>query len=109
MGRIYFRQYYTQFVEYCLRTATNRQRKDLPGAWYSLATDWLDNSLSEEDREFIRFVFDKKFFNSSEGLACYDPGENYEVKRRRLFRLEKKFAIAGGLIAANADKAEGCK
>lgn len=99
MGRIYFRQFYTLFVEYCLKVVVRKWYKhDLTDEWYKFTTYYLDNILSEEDRNFIRFVFDERFYNTTEGLVCYEPSEDYEIKRRRLFALERNFAIAGGLV-----------
>lgn len=104
MGRIYFRQFYTSFVEYCLRVVVRKWNKmDLTDEWHKFTTYWLDNILSDEDRSFIRFVFDEKFYNSAEGVVCYEPNEDYEIKRRRLFALEKQFAIDGGLISEQHD------
>lgn len=98
MRRIYFRQFYTSFVEYCLKVVVRKWYKnDLTDEWHKFTAYWLDNNLSEEDRNFIRFVFDERFYTTAEGLVCYEPSEDYEIKRRRLFVLERNFAIAGGL------------
>lgn len=110
MSRIYFRQFYTSFVEYCFRVVVRKWNKtNLTDEWHKFTTYWLDNILSEKDRNFIRFVFDEKFYNSAEGLVCYAPNEDYEIKRRYLFALEKQFAIDGGLIdeQSEADRLGG--
>lgn len=99
MGRIYFRQFYTTFVEFCF-CAIVRQWKQTPitDSWHKSTKYWLDNNLSEEDKLFIRFVFDEKFYNTTEGLACFEPSEDYDVKRKRLYDIERRFAIDCGLI-----------
>lgn len=99
MGRIYFNQFYTSFVEHCLKVVLRQWHKtDLPKNWKRFTSHWLDNMLSEEDKEFVQFVFDKRFYNTTEGLNCYHPEEDYFLKRRRLHNIERDFAIAGGLI-----------
>lgn len=110
MGRIYFRRYYTQFVEHCFHIVVRkRNNSDLSANWKTITTHWLDNNLSQEDKEFIFNVFDEKYYNVTEGLVCCYPEEDYEVKRRRLFYLERQFAIDNGIITPHEDTCEVSK
>lgn len=99
MGQIYFRQFYTPLVEHCLRVVIAEKKPfGLRQDWIDFATKWVEN-LSDSDRNFVTFVFSKEYFNSYEGLSCYEPYESYLLKHRRLFELERDFAVKGGLIS----------
>lgn len=106
MGQIRFKWYYTDFVEHCLRKAVRYDypSEDMPKDWFSFAKTWID-FLSDEDKKFILFVFDKQFFNATEGLYCFDEETDLYSKRERLAILEKQFAIAGGLFNEVSDSA----
>lgn len=99
MGQIKFTQFYTRLVENYLRVVIQYKWKNnfIPQEWHNFTTFWLDQ-LSEEDKKFIYFVFDKQYENIYEGLGCYPGKEPYQAKREWLYRLERDFAIAGGLI-----------
>lgn len=45
------------------------------------------------------FVFDKKFFTTTEGLYCFSGKVEMLLARRRLLDLEKEFALKTGLIS----------
>lgn len=99
MGRIYFNQFYTSFVEHCLKVVLRQWHKtDLPKDWKRFTSHWLDNMLSEEDKVFIRFVFDYQFYKTSDGLYRYKCNSTMREKRERLSAIEKRFAVDGGLI-----------
>lgn len=99
MGRIKFRWFYTDVVEHYFRMAVRYETvsKSSSQHWFDITKDWIEK-LSDEDKCFIRFVFDKQFYSTSEGLYCYQCADNMYVKRIRLAELEKKFAIKCGLI-----------
>ncbi len=101
MGQIYFRQFYTEFVEHCMQTVCGgRKPFGLPSSWIEFTKTWLEN-LSEEDKYFVTFVFGSDHFNSHEGLSCFHPEEDYHLKRKRLFILEMDFAINSELLDKN--------
>lgn len=101
MGRIFFKQFYTTFVEQCFHVVVRKwAHTGLPRKWYEFSTNWIAD-LSEEDRAFIYFVFGSDFYSTTEGLSCYNPSEDYGIKRKRLYELERRFAVAGGLIDEN--------
>lgn len=106
MGQIKFKMFYTELVEAYLRAVVRNWKKYLTTEWWEFTTNWIEN-LSEEDRDFIKFVFSEEYYYSSDGVACYPSDKLYFVKRRWLFSLEKKFAIDAGLITdqINDDKA----
>lgn len=107
MARVYFRQYYTNIVEKFLSTTVRGKTRDksVTREWYNFTTKWID-TLSDEDKEFIRFVFDEKYYNTYAGVSCY-PGEDFLLKYRRLYNLERKYAIAAGLLADEKDAVTG--
>lgn len=72
MGRIKLRWFYTDLVEHYFRMAVRYKTVSKASSqhWFDLTTDWI-NELSDEDKQFIRFVFDKQFYSTSEGLYCY--------------------------------------
>lgn len=98
MGQIKFRQCYTELVEHYLRMAVRHKSvsSETPKDWHSFTEYWIDR-LSDEDKKFIQFVFDYQFYNTTEGLYCFQSDENMYAKRKRLAMLEKQFAIDGGL------------
>lgn len=104
MGRIRFRRFYTDIVEHYLRMAVRHRfvNGSVPQEWHKFTTEWIER-LSEEDKDFIRFVFDRSNFNSFEGVARYhridiNPVCNgtYEARLDNLMKLEKQFAIEAG-------------
>lgn len=99
MGRIKLRWFYTELVEHYLRMVVRYKTVSKASSqhWFNITNDWI-NQLSDEDKQFIRFVFDKQFFNTSEGLYCYQCKDDMYAKRIRLAELEKKFAIKCGII-----------
>lgn len=99
MGQIKFRWFYTDLVEHYFRMAVRYKTVSKASSqhWFDLTTDWI-NKLSDEDKQFIRFVFDKQFYSTSEGLYCYQSKDDMYVKRIRLAELEKDFALKCGLI-----------
>ncbi len=103
MEHIKIRWFYTELVEHYLRMAVryNVVSKASSQEWFDTTKEWID-SLSDNDREFIRFVFDKQFFSTAEGLYCYQRNENMYVKRSRLAELEKAFALKSGLIGTDS-------
>jgi hypothetical protein len=100
MGQIKLKWYYTNLVEHFFRLAVRYSKVSglTPKKWFDFTKDWI-NKLSDEDREFIYFVFDYKFYNTAEGLYCYESDECMYSKRERLALIEKRFAIDGGLYA----------
>lgn len=98
MPQIKFKYYWTDLVEAWLRAVVRDWFGFLPNEWYSFTKYWID-TLPDEDREFIKFVFGEEFYYSSDGTACY-PSEtkSHFAKREWLHNLEKKFAIDAGLI-----------
>lgn len=99
MGRIKLRWFYTDLVEHYLRMVVRYKTVSKASSqhWFDLTTDWIKR-LSEKDKYFIRFVFDKQFYNTPEGLYCYQSKDDIYVKRIRLAELEKDFALKCGLI-----------
>ena len=98
MGMIRFKYFWTDLVETWLRAVVRDWLGFLPNEWYSFTKYWID-TLPEEDREFIQFVFSEEYYYSSDGVACYQSGEKtHFAKREWLHTLEKKFAIDAGLI-----------
>ena len=97
MARLYFRQYYTSIVEQYIRAVVRKYRKGaIPHEWYKFTTYWIDK-LSDEDKKFIRFVFHKNHYNSYVGVSCY-PENDFLMNHRRLYDLERQFAVAAGFI-----------
>lgn len=99
MGRIKLRWFYTDLVEHYFRMAVRYKTVSKASSqhWFDITTDWI-NELSDEDKQFIRFVFDKQFYSTSEGLYCYQGMSDMYAKRIRLAELEKDFALVSGLI-----------
>lgn len=98
MGRIYFRQYYTPLVEEYLRTVVRKRKLNfIPIKWRKFTTNWIEH-LSDEDRNFIKFVFHADHYNSYVGVLSYCPQEQFLLKYRRLYDLERQFAIDAGLL-----------
>lgn len=106
MARFYFKQYYTTVVEKFLATVVRYKFRNsyIPEEWYNFTTAWID-MLSESDKELIYFVFDEKYDNSYAGVSCY-PGNDFLLKYRRLYDLERKYAIAAGLLADDSGESE---
>ena len=96
MGQIKTRWFYTELVEHYLRMAVRYEvvSKASSQRWFDITKDWIAN-LSDKDKEFIRFVFDKQFFSTAEGLYCYQCKDNMFLKRVRLAELEKDFGLIG--------------
>lgn len=94
-----FREYYTELVEHFFRMAVRHSRikGKNPSNWFEFTQAWIDLQ-SEEDRKFIRFVFDYHFFHTNDGLYNYKSNADMTEKRQRLAVLEKRFAEDGGLI-----------
>lgn len=98
MGRIYFRQYYTPLVEEYLRTVVRKRKlNSIPIKWRKFTTNWIER-LSDEDRKFIKFVFRADHYNSYVGVLSYSPQEQFLLKYRYLYDLERQFAIDAGLL-----------
>lgn len=66
--------------------------------WYKFTTYWI-NRLSDEDREFIEFVFSRMSPTTNYGLADFPSSESFEEKQTRLYKLEQKFAVDAELIS----------
>lgn len=107
MGRINFHWFYTTLVEHYFRMAVRYKTvsRESSQRWFALAKKWI-NSLNEEDKQFINFVFSRQFFNTAEGLYCFKSADDMEMKRTRLAILEKEFALATGLIGEADDENE---
>lgn len=99
MGRIRFRWFYTELCEHFLRMAVRYKTVSKASSqhWFTISRDWIAG-LSEKDKRFIRFVFDRQFYSTAEGLYCYQNGDDMHTKRSHLAELEKDFAIKCGLI-----------
>ena len=104
MGKIKFKRYFTNLVEHFFRLAVRYKSasESTPQKWYDFTRNWIDN-LSEEDRDFIYFVFDYQFYDTSEGLYCFKSDEIMYNKRERLALLELRFAIDAGLYAEEVE------
>lgn len=100
MAQIKTRWFYTELVEHYLRMAVRYKvvSKSSSQQWFDTTKKWIE-SLSDEDKQFIEFVFNKQFFTTSEGLYCFQEDRDMLTKRRRLGNLEKDFAIKTGLIS----------
>jgi len=110
MGRIRFKQYYTEVVEHFLRLSVRYTKvsRNTPLDWFTFTNTWIEMQ-SEEDKEFIRFVFDRRYFSTLEGLACFESDTELSFKRERLALLEKQYAIDAGLISGETDNDRGTK
>ena len=99
MGQIKTRWFYTELVEHYLRMAVRYETVSKASSqhWFDITKDWIAN-LSDKDKQFIRFVFDRQFYSTAEGLYCYQCKDDMYVKRIRLSELEKDFALKSGLI-----------
>lgn len=107
MERIKFHWFYTTLVEHYFRMAVRYKTvsRESSQRWFALTKKWI-NSLNEEDKHFINFVFSRQFFNTAEGLYCFKSTDDMEMKRTRLAILEKEFALATGLIGEADDENE---
>lgn len=105
MAQIRFIWYYTQLVEHYLRMAVRYEKvsKDTPQDWFHFTKAWIEMQ-SKDDKELICFVFGKQFFNTIEGLYCYERETPMYKKRERLAVLERQFAIDGGLIGDESEQ-----
>ena len=103
MGRIRFKYFYTDLVEHYLRMAVRYETVSNASSqhWFDITKHWIDE-LSKEDNQFIQFVFGKQFFNTAEGLYCYQCSDDMHLKRIRLAKLERDFAFKCGLIGENS-------
>lgn len=98
MPQIKFKYYWTDLVETWLRAVVRGWFNFLPSEWYGFTKYWIE-TLPEEDRVFIQFVFSEEYYYTSDGVACYPSDtKNHFAKREWLHTLEKKFAIDAGLI-----------
>ena len=98
MGRILFKQFYTTFVEQCFHVVVRKwAHTGLPRKWYEFSTNWIAG-LSEEDRAFIHFVFGSDFYSTTEGLSCYNPSEDYGIKRKEecAYEVQRTLHRVGG-------------
>ncbi len=103
MGRIKTRWFYTELVEHYLRMAVRFETVSRASSqhWFDITKGWI-NRLSDEDKQFIQFVFDKRFYNTVEGLYCYQCTDGMYGKRIHLAELEKAFALETGLISEDS-------
>lgn len=107
MGRIRFFQVYTTLVEHYLKQAIRFEYvgEDRAKEWHSFTKKWL-GMIPEEDNDFLCFVFQQRYFRRDFGLYDFvapdhkelDKQVNYDMNFKRLFELEKKFALDAGLI-----------
>lgn len=104
MGRIRFKHYYTEVVEHFFRMSVRYKKvsESTPQDWFIFTNTWIDMQ-SDEDKKFIRFVFDYRFRTTLEGLACFESELDLYLKRERLALLEKQYAIDAGLISEEYD------
>lgn len=102
MGRIKLRWFFTDLVEHYLRMAVRYKTVSKASSqhWFTITRDWIAG-LSEKDKHFIRFVFDRRFYSTAEGLYSYQNGDDMHTKRSYLAELEKDFAVKCGLIGEN--------
>lgn len=107
MGRIKLRWFYTELCEHYLRMAVRYETVSKASSqhWFKITRDWIAG-LSEKDKQFIRFVFDRQFYSTAEGLYCYRGDSDMHTKRVRLMELEKAFALKTGLISE--DQTDDC-
>lgn len=104
MSHVFFKQYYMDFVEYCFR-AHYQGRNRLPDVWLNFINTWFEH-ISEEDEAFLAFVFSDRFKRAFDGCTEYaEPQQECDTARNkmRLFRLEKDFAVTGGLTRESAN------
>lgn len=96
---MYYREHYTELVEHFFRMAVRYSSvdKQTPSDWFKFTQMWIDMQ-SEEDKVFIRFVFDYQFYKTSDGLYRYKCNSTMREKWERLSAIEKRFAVDGGLI-----------
>ena len=116
MGRIRFKTYYCELVEHYFRMAVRNKTvyDDTPLDWFIFTKEWI-GMQSEEDREFITFIFGRGFYKTFDGMYCFGhekspswlKGVNsynlMNVMRDRLCKLERDYAIAAKLV--NPDSA----
>lgn len=93
------RKFYTEVVEHFLRMGVrcDSVEGEVQRKWHKFTTYWID-ILSDEDKKFIKFVFSYIFRNTDSGLNDFPSSESLTAKRKRLDRLEMKFAIDAELI-----------
>lgn len=105
MGRIYLRHFYTTLVEHCLQVVVgHKQGMDLSQKWISFTEEWI-LKLSRSDQQFIFRAFDSLYNTSHTDVALrISDVETYDMNRERLFKLERDFAIKGGLIGSCSDE-----
>lgn len=104
MARLYFRQFYTTTVEHYLRAVVRKYKNSIPQEWHKFTTYWIER-LSDEDKEFIQFVFHADYYNSYAGVSCY-PGNDFLLKHRRLYDLERQYAVDAGFLNDSANTSE---
>ncbi|MDD7279896.1 MAG: hypothetical protein PUH30_10265 [Oscillospiraceae bacterium] len=105
MEQIKSKPFYAELVEHYFRMSV-RYPTAPPGMedeklyWYDFTTFWIEG-LSKEDKEFIRFVFKRLFINTGDGLYHYKSDCGMSAKRKRLWELEKRFAVDAELIGVS--------
>lgn len=121
MGRIWYKRYYTDFVEHCFRMTVRYNRVEGENAkkWYNFTKQWLA-TLPDEDSDLIRFVFKKEFYSPIDGMYCYLRKDmtidsfndrdrqmykfDLERMRMKLSEIEREFAISVGLYGLDENQ-----
>ena len=103
MGQIKTRWFYTELVEHYLRMAVRYEvvSKASSQRWFDITKDWIAN-LSDKDKKLNNLKLLRKFYNTAEGLYCYQSVDDMYAKRIRLGELEKDFALKCGLIGEDS-------
>lgn len=100
MGRIEMKQYYTELVEHFFRMAVRYDKirgTSEKQTWFDFTQMWIDLQ-SSKDKEFIRFVFNRCYRTTSEGLYAFPSNDSFDLKRKRLAAIEREYAMAGDLV-----------
>ena len=126
MGRIAFKRFYTELVEHYLRMGVRYERVqgDTTKEWFRFTKSWLD-SQTEEDKDFLTFIFGRDYHNPVEGMYCYRRTEEERAQRaeqwrtkpvycktlmseykHKLYELERRFAIDSELISEELNEDE---
>lgn len=106
MGRIYLTHFYTTFVEHCLQVVVgHKPSMGLPKKWISFSEEWI-LKLSISDQQLIFRAFDSlyNYSTTTDRALKISDVETYDMNRERLFKLERDFAIKGGLIGSCSDE-----
>lgn len=103
MSHIFLKYYYMDFVAYCLRSHYT-DRDYLPEKWVTFTDDFFKN-LSDNDRAFLDFVFDKRYKDEWDGCSWYNTQSQLRIdspglaqNKTRLMNIERDFAEQGGLV-----------